>query len=113
MKSFRTGYDTETVRRMVEEATATPTTTRDVTNLCRRGALLNKAQVHPGFFHKVKTDRVIKAMLRRRLAAQLGRTSPRLLGKENDLTCNTCRGVGVKWEGRWLCEKGHGGNTNE
>lgn len=109
----KSGYDTEAVRQMVEAATASPTSPQDVYNLARRGAPLNRAQIRPGFFEKGKTDPVIKAMLRRRLLAQLGRVSPRLPGPEFDTHCLTCGGHAVKWEGKWLCEKGCGGNTNE
>ena len=113
MKKFSTGYDHETVRLMVAEATASITTSQDVSNLCRPGALLHSAVIRPGFFNKTKTQRAIAAILRRRLAAQLGRTSPRLLDKSHDLTCNTCGGIAVEWEGSWLCENRHGGTTNE
>lgn len=113
MKNRNTGYDHETVRLMVEEATASITTSQDVSNLCRPGALLHSCVIRPGFFKKAPTQRVVISMLRRRLAAQLGRTSPRLLDKSHDLTCNTCSGIAVEWEGSWLCENGHGGTTNE
>jgi hypothetical protein len=113
MFGIKSGYDNETVRKMLEIATAKDCTLQDVSNLCRRGALLYHAQIHPGFFGKVRTDHVITAILRRRLAAQLGRVSPRLLDSSHDLTCNTCQGIAVKWEGRWLCQNGHGGTTNE
>lgn len=113
MKFFTAGYDTETVRLMVEEATATPTTTQDIWNLARPGALLDKAQIRRGYYSGQKTRRVIAAMLRRRLATQLGRTSPRLLDDSHSIKCKTCQGIAVEWEGRWLCERGHGGTTNE
>lgn len=109
----KSGYDTEAVRRMVETATAKDTKLQDVYNLARRNAPLEKAQIRPGFFAKGLTDPVIRAMLRRRLLAQLGRKSPRLAGPEFDTHCRTCNGHAVKLDGRWLCENGHGGNTNE
>jgi len=110
---IRSGYDTEAVRRMVQYATGTTANLQDVYNLARDGHALSKAQVRPGFFDKGKTDPVIRAMLRRRLLAQLGRRSPRLPGAEFDTTCRTCGGRAVKYQGTWLCEEGHGGNTNE
>lgn len=113
MKFLPVTYDTETVRQMVEAATASPTNATDIKNLSRPGNLLGDAKVRPGVFSKEKTRRVITAILRRRLAAQLGRVSPRLLDDSHSITCRTCGGVAVKWEGRWLCEEGHGGTTNE
>lgn len=112
MKKHYTGYDTETVRQMVEEATAQDATTQTVWDLCRPGAPLEKAQIRPGFFSHVKTVKVIRLLLTRRLAAQLGRTSPRL-DHGLETRCNTCHGVAAVWDRRWLCENGHGGNTNE
>jgi len=98
---------------MVEKANGAPATLQDVYNLARSGAPLGKAQIRPGFFDKARTTPVIKSMLRRRLLAQLGRVSKRLPGPEYDTHCRTCGGHAVKWEGRWLCENGCGGNTNE
>jgi len=113
MKMPASGFDTETVRKMMEEATGRPTTLADVANQVRPGKLLDRAQVRPGFFKKSETAKVITAMLRRRMAAQLGRKSPRRLAETHSIKCRTCGGIAVKFEGRWLCEKGHGGNTNE
>ena len=107
------GYDTETVRQLVEQASGTPTSTQDIWNLSRAASPLGKAQIRPGFFHKTRVQAVVKSMLRRRLLAQLGRRSPRLPGAEFETRCRTCGGIAVIFEGRWLCENGHGGNTNE
>jgi len=111
--NIRSGYDTEAVRQLVEEANGKTTTQQDVWNLSRTGAPLGKAQIRPGFFDRSKTNAVIKSMRRRRLLAQLGRTSPHLPGPEFDTHCLSCGGHAVKLDGRWLCENGHGGNTNE
>lgn len=113
MKMLNSGFDTESVRQMVETAKAAPVTIQDVYNLARRGALLDGAQIRPGFFDKARTARAVKTLLRRRLLEQLGRINPRMPGSEFDTTCHTCNGQAVKWEGRWLCENGHGGTTNE
>jgi len=113
MKFLPVGYDTETIRQMVEIATGSPTSAEDIKNLSRPTNLLGEAKIRPGFYSKGKSRRIITAMLRRRLAAQLGRVSPRLLDDSHSITCRTCGGVAVKWDGRWLCEEGHGGNTNE
>lgn len=110
---LRSGYDTEAIRQMVEAATGTPTTLQDVYNLARHGHPLDRAQIRPGFFDKGRTTPVIRAMHRRRLLTQLGRVNPRLPGPEFDTHCRSCNGHAVKFEGRWLCENGHGGNTNE
>ena len=112
MKIKRTGYDTEAVRQMLEEALAEPQTLGDVANKCRPGGLLEKAHLRGSFFDGFQTRRIMTDILRRRLAAQLGRKSPRLLGPEADIDCISCGGIAVKWDGRWLCENGHGGNTN-
>lgn len=109
----RSGYDTEGIRQLVEEATGSSTTLQDVYNLARRGAPLDGAQIRPGFFDKARSDKVIKSMRRRRLLGQLGRVNPRLPGPEFDTHCLSCGGHAVKFEGRWLCENGHGGVTNE
>lgn len=113
MNTLRSGYDTEAVRQMVEKATGSTTSLQDVYNLARKGAPLDRAQIRPGFFDKARTTPVIKALQRRRLLGQLGRKSPRLPGPEFDTHCRTCGGHAVKWEGKWLCENGCGGNTNE
>lgn len=113
MKFHTPGYDTEAVRQMVETARAEATTLDDIYNISRPGATLGKAQIRPGFFDRRKVNAVVRGMLRRRLLAQLGRSSPRLPGPEYDTTCQTCGGEAVKFEGRWLCENGHGGVTNE
>lgn len=113
MKSHVTGYATEQVRQMFEEAAGAPYTCKMITDLAKSGRILEGANRHPGFWSKKKVDRAVRGVLLRRLAAQLGRTSPRLLGSQNETTCLTCEGTAVHWAGRWLCENGHGGNTNE
>jgi len=102
-------YDTETVRRMVETATGTPTSQQDLWNLCRPGKAMAFAALHRGAFDVRKTRRVIEQLTRRRLAAQLGRTSPRLPANELNAVCPhpDCDGIAVKWEGITLCEHGH------
>lgn len=112
-KNLQAGLDSETVRRLLEYASAERKTLQDVTNLCRRGAPLESAQIRPGFFKLHQTRKVIKRILVRRLLAQLGRVSPRLPESESEMTCASCGGVAAKWEGRWLCENGCGGTTNE
>lgn len=110
---IRSGYDPEAVRKLLEYAAGEPKRIMDVFNLARPGKALEEAQVRRSFFDKARTDRVIAAYLRRRLAKQLGRMSPRFLGPDHELTCISCQGIAVKWQGRWLCENGHGGVIND
>lgn len=100
-------YDTETVRQMVELATGAPATLQDVANLCRPGCAMADAVLRRGVFQTHKTRRVIEQLTRRRLAFQLGRTSPRFLGDEATTACPHCAGIAVLWDGVTLCENGH------
>lgn len=113
MQIATTGFDVEAVRVMLEQALAAPVTPQDVYDLTRRGYPLEKAQIRRGFYRKATTLAVVREALSKRLLAQLGRVSPRFPGTAHDITCRTCKGHAVSYDGRWLCENGHGGNTNE
>lgn len=97
-------YDTETVRQLLGLRT-----TEDVWNLTRPGGALHNAQVRRGAFSTQKVRNVRARFVRRALAAQLGRVSPRFLDNSHSRTCAECGAIAVEWEGRTLCENGHQG----
>jgi len=99
-------YDTETVRQLLGLKTL-----EDVRNLTRPGAALHNAQVRRGAFNTMKVAYARKKFIRRALAAQLGRTSPRFLDNSHSRRCSEpeCGAIAVEWEGRTLCENGHQG----
>lgn len=106
-KDFRISYDTETVRQMMELAVGESVAQMDLWNLCKPGKLLHKAVIRPGVFSVSRTRKAIAKLLRRRLAASLGRTSPRFLDPDHDRECHTCKGLAVEWERSVLCENNH------
>lgn len=95
-------YDTETVRQLLDLRTL-----EDVQNLTRPGKPLHKARVRRGSFHKGMVKAARPQFVRRKLAAQLGRVSPRFLDDSHSRNCSQCSGVAVEWESRTLCENGH------
>lgn len=108
MKILQSGYDVTAVRHMMSEAMGKPMTDLDIYNLSRPGYVLHGAKKRQGFYIKGKTSRIIRRVLLRRLASELGRTSPRLLPeKGHETKCPQCRSIAVLWEGRTRCEKGH------
>jgi hypothetical protein len=106
-KLIKPTYDTEAVRAMVEQATGTPTKEQDVWNACREGKALAEAVVRRGVFDVKKTKTILAQMHRRRLAASLGRVSPRFLDSSHDAVCPTCKELAVTWEGRSICINEH------
>jgi hypothetical protein len=97
-------YDTETVRQLLGLKTL-----QDVRNLTRPGKPLHDALVRRGSFDQRKVKKFLHIFIRRELAAQLGRTSPRFLDNSHTATCPQCSGITVEWEGSLLCENGHNG----
>lgn len=95
-------YTTEQVRQILGLPHA-----QDVRNLTRTGKALHKALVARGAFSAHRVQWVRKKMVRRRLAEQLGRISPRFLDESHSCACPECQGLAVEWEGRILCENGH------
>lgn len=95
-------YDTETVRQLLKLRTL-----EDVRNLTRPGKPLADALVRRGSFNRHKVKKLQAKFIRRELAAQLGRISPRFLDDSHSVTCPKCPGVAVEWEGRTACENGH------
>lgn len=98
----QTTYDTETVRQLLGLRSL-----QDVWNLTRPGKPLHDAQVRRGSFNKQMVKRAEAQFIRRELAAQLGRKSPRFLNDSHSAACPQCIGVTVEWEGSLLCENGH------
>jgi hypothetical protein len=99
-----TTYDTETVRQLLGLKTL-----QDVRNLTRPGKPLHDALVRRGSFDQRKVKKFLPIFIRRELAAQLGRTSPRFLDDSHSVKCSQCNGIAVEWEGSLLCENGHNG----
>lgn len=95
-------YDTETVRQMLGLPNA-----QDVRNLTRKGAALHRALIARGRFDVRKVRRARAQFIRRRLAASLGRTSPRFLPDSHSRECPQCGGIAVLWNGIILCENDH------
>lgn len=101
-------YDTETVRQLLGLGSL-----QDVWNLTRPGKPLHEALVRRGSFNKQMVKRAQAQFIRRELAAQLGRRSPRFLDNSHSATCPQCNGVAVEWEGSLLCENGHTNTPEE
>jgi len=99
-------YDTEIVRQLLKLGTL-----QDVRNQTRPGKPLHGALVRRGAFSVRKVKNALPLYVRRRLAAQLGRVSPRFLDNSHSRECPhpQCGGLAVEWEGRTLCENGHQG----
>lgn len=95
-------YDTETVRQLLGLRTL-----EDVWNLTRLGKPLHNAQVRRGSFSQRRVKSVQAQFIRRKLAAKLGRVSPRFLDNSHSVRCPQCPGIAVEWEGRTLCENDH------
>jgi len=102
-------YTTANVIKLLEYANDRHVTNMEVANLRRPGKLLERAYIGHACYDRKATDVVIIAILRRRLASELGRTSPRLMDLGNEYICPECQGIAVKWEGLWKCEQGHTG----
>jgi hypothetical protein len=98
----RSTYDTETTRELLGLESA-----QDVYNLTRPGALLHGARIRAGSFDQWRVHTARKTLIRYRLAAKLGRISPRYIDHSHDRACATCQGIAVEWEGWVLCENGH------
>lgn len=105
---IQTTYDTETVRQLLGLKSK-----QDVWNLTRPGKPLHDAQVRRGSFNKHMVKQAQAQFIRRELAAQLGRTSPRFLDHSHTTKCPQCTGVTVEWEGSLLCENGHRNKKEE
>lgn len=101
-------YDTEAVRQLLGLRTL-----EDVWNLTRPGGALHDAQIRRGAFNTQKVRNVRARFVRRALAAQLGRVSPRFLDHSHSRSCSECGAIAVKWEGRTLCENNHERGSNE
>lgn len=95
-------YDTEAVRLLLELDSP-----QEVYNMSRPGHVLHSAHIRRGVYNKHKVDVLRAQFIRRRLAARLGRISPRLLDDSASRTCNQCKSLAVMWEGKFLCEEGH------
>lgn len=105
MSEIKTSYDTESVRLILGLPRA-----QDVRNLTRPGKPLHDALIRGGPRGRFDPQRVRmlqKKMIRRKLAATLGRTSPRMLSEDHSRHCQECQGIAVEWDGTILCENGH------
>ena len=109
LPSLKSIYDTEQVRQLLEAASGEPKTIMDVQNLLRPGKILKHTHIRPGSFDRRGVNEVMDAVLRRRLARELGRISPRFLDLDDCIDCPECGAVAVRWEGKWKCESGHEG----
>jgi len=108
MKMLPSGYDVPAVREMMSSAEGRPLSDNDIYNMSRPRQMLSNAQRRQGFYAKGPTLTVVRRVLLRRLARELGRTSPRLLpSKGHETNCPTCGDTAVIWEGQTRCEKGH------
>lgn len=105
--------NTEQVRQLMEKANGRPCSASDVVNLSRPGKPLHEAVVSRGSFERAKVRIIVESIARRRLAAELGRESPRYLGEEHSILCPACGGVAVRWAGSWKCLDGHTGREEE
>ena len=106
----KTLYDTATTARVLSAALGHQVDAADVRNLSRPGAALHDARSQGGTrgtFDPHRVWIVAHKMIRRRLAAEMGRISPRFLEYSHSRDCLQCEGIAVEWGGRVLCEKGH------
>ena len=103
-------YTINEVVKLLAYATGRPVTQMEVANLTRPGKLLDDCRNARGAYDRHRTMAAMKAMLRRRLAAELGRTNQRFLDADAAYTCPECKGEAVQWDGRWRCERGHEGS---
>ena len=109
LPSIKSIYDTEQVRQLLEAAEGEPKAVIDVHNLLRPGKLLEHTYIRRGSYDRRGVNEIMTAILRRRLARDLGRISPRLLDVDHDIECPECGAVAVRWDGKWKCEDGHQG----
>ena len=115
MEIKRSTYDSETVRDILSQAAGKQFTPQDIRGLAKKGRPLNKARVRRGSYSVITVKHLVDKFTRRRLAAQLGRISPRFLDDSHSRDCPArehaggpeCGGTAVEWAGRILCEKGH------
>jgi len=107
MEIKRSTYDSETVRELLSQASGKQFTAQDIRGLAKKGRPLNKARVRRGSYSVVTVKHLVDKFTRRRLAAQLGRISPRFLDSSRSRDCPQCRGIAVEWGDRVLCENGH------
>jgi hypothetical protein len=107
MEIKRSTYDSETVREILSQASGKQFTAQDIRGLAKKGRPLNKARVHRGSYSIIIVKRLEDKFTRRRLAAQLGRISPRFLDNSHSRDCPKCGGTAVEWSGAILCENDH------
>ena len=107
MEIKRSTYDSETVRDILSQAAGKQFTPQDIRGLAKKGRPLNKARVRRGSYSVITVKHLVDKFTRRRLAAQLGRISPRFLDSSHSRDCPQCGETAVEWAGRILCEKGH------
>lgn len=104
-------YNSEEVRQLLEIARGRPASIMDVDNISRPHKAMAGARVRRGVYRRSDVIRVVQAILRQRLCAQLGRISPRYPDVDVEIACPQCGETAVQWESRWLCENGHSGNS--
>jgi hypothetical protein len=102
-------FDAREVVKLLSYARGRPATIMDVANLSRPGKPLDPARVARGVYDRKTTLSVMRALLRVRLATELGRVNQQLLPLDSAYTCPECKGDAVQWEGAWRCEHGHQG----
>ena len=107
-------YITPAVIRMVGEALGIEANALTVYNMSRPGKVLARARINNGIFDAFHTQKALRKMRRFKLAARLGRISPRYdgLDPEMEVECLYCSSFAVKWGDKWLCENGHTGDIS-